>query len=161
MKRVVLALTCALAVSSFAASIANRFDVIEVGAIVISILISARHDRERLRLGKFDLWCLGAAVLIGILWIRTGSSFWAYVLLQVLMCVGYWPMLQHLLKMKSNTEPFDVWLASFGIAALALVPPLHVRPYDWLAVVYPGRATLSVLILLSAMWYYHRKTKPR
>ena len=63
--------------------------------------------------------------------------------------------------MKLNTEPFHVWLASFGIAVLALVPPLLVRPCDWLAVVYPGRATLSVLVLLFAMRHYHRKTMPR
>jgi hypothetical protein len=151
--------------ASFVASIANRFDVVEVCVITIAILISARHDRRRLKFKPVDYFCLGGAALIVVLWVGTGSSLWAYILLQILMCVAYCSTIGHLFKVKINTEPFDVWLASLGIALLALVPPLLVRPIDWLAIAYPVRAALCVLTLLFVMRHYHRRVlsanKPR
>jgi uncharacterized membrane protein len=143
--------------ASFVANIANHVDVIQLVAIVVSVLISAKHERERLRLGEFDLWCLASAALIAFLWVATGSSLATNLLLQVLMCVGYGPTLWHLFKEKRNTEPFDVWCASLGIAMLALLPPLLSRPRDWLAIIYVGRATLSVMVILGVMWYFHRR----
>ena len=73
------------------------------------------------------------------------------------MCVAYWPTFQHMYRVKVNTEPFDVWLASLGIALLALVPPLLVRPLDGLAIAYPVRAALCVSTLLFVMRHYHRR----
>jgi ABC-type xylose transport system permease subunit len=141
--------------TSFVSNIANYIDAVTLVAIVASVLISARHERDRLQLNCFDLWCLASAALIAFLWIVTGASLLANLLLQVLMCVGYFPTLKHLFKEKRNTEPFDSWLASLGIATLALVPPLLALPRDWLGVVYTGRGVTCVVITLFVMRYYH------
>ena len=147
----------ARAQASFVANIGNHVDVIELVAIVVSVLISARYERERLRLEPFDMWCLAFAGLIVAFWTVTGSSLAANILLQILICVGYCPTLQHLFKERRNTEPFDVWCASLVIAVLAIVPPFLVRHRDWLAIAYAGRATLSVMIVLGVMWHFHRR----
>ena len=92
-----------------------------------------------------------------LLWIATGSNLVAYVLLQMLLTVGYGPTVWHLFKEKRNTEPFDVWGVSLVIAALAIVPPFFVQPHDGFAIAYAVRATLSVAIILGVMWYFHRR----
>jgi hypothetical protein len=149
--------------TSFAANIGNRTDVVSLLVIIAAILFSARYEPERRRLKRFDWWCLAGAVLIVTLWVATGSSVSANLLLQVLMCVGYFPTLQHLFVEKRNTEPFDVWGVSLGLAALALIP--SIIAWDALAIVYAGRATLSVMVTLAVMWHFHRRevflNKPR
>ena len=140
-------------------------DAVELLAIVAAILFSSRHEPERRHLKRFDWYCLASAFLIVMLWAATGSNVMANLLLQMLMCVGYGPTLWHLLKEKRNTEPLDIWCANLFLALLALAPPLLSRPCDWLAVIYAGRATLCVVVLLAVMVYFHRQkvvsTQPR
>ena len=147
------------AMAAIETNIENRVDVVELVAIVLAVIISARHDRERLRLSGFDWGCLVAAVAIVFIWGATGSSFWTNILLQALMCIGYGPTFWHLLRERRNTEPFDMWCVSLGIAALGLVPPLLVEPHDRLAIVYAGRAVVSVTLMLGLMWHCERQQK--
>ena len=143
--------------TSFVSNIANYIDATGLVLIVASVLISARHEPERLRLKRFDWWCLVAAAAIVVLWIATGANVAANLLLQVLMCIGYSPTFKHLYQEKRNTEPFDSWIANLCISTLSLIPPLLSRPCDWLGVVYAGRAVVCVVIILFAMRHYHHR----
>lgn len=140
---------------SLAANVANRVDVVELVAIIAAILWSSRYEPGRRHLKMFDWWCFVSAAAIVAVWAVTGSSFTANLLLQTLMCVGYFPTIQHLLKEKKNTEPFDVWCANLGIAMLALIPSLITK--DVLGIIYAGRAVLCVAAMIFAMWYFGRR----
>jgi hypothetical protein len=128
-------------------------------AIFLAILFSSRHEPERRRFKRFEVWCFVAAAFIVALWAVTGSSFWAFIFLQALMCVGYGPTLMHLLRGRRVTEPFDVWSVNLLLGFISLVPALLSRYRDWLAIIYAVRATLCVSAILSVMWYFHRKTR--
>jgi len=143
--------------ASVMTNIMNHSDVLWISAITISILISARHEPERLRLSRFDRWCLALAGSIIVFWVATGSSLSANILSQVLMCVGYGPMFWSFYRTKRNTEPFDVWLATLGGVMIGIIPPLLAQPHDWLAILYACRAIFCVAVTLAMMWHYHRR----
>ncbi len=122
-------------------------------AIIVCIVFFGKKAKKRLEL--FEIGYLAAALTITVFWALSNSAFASNLLLQLLLVVGYLPTLQKLLKEKRNTEPMAGWVI-IGISALIALYPA-VAGGNVLAVVYAGRATVMIAIVLLLMIFYERK----
>jgi hypothetical protein len=134
--------------TSFAANLANRLDPVVVWIIVAFIVFAPRSDKS---LHAFDFLCFALSGMIIVAWAKSGSAFWANILIQIVMLLSYLPTCYKMIHRGRNTESFVMWGLSLIIALLFLVTSARFR--DRLAMLYAGRAAASVAVILLIMLY--------
>lgn len=132
-------------------NILNSTDLILAGSVTSAILL---YGDKSTRFNKFDLVCLGLVVMIMIFWMLTGAHFLTNILIQLILVIAYFPVLNRMISTGKNTESFTGWI---GMLLAASVSLLSIK--GDLAFIYSYRAIASVLILLLVMSYYEIKTK--
>jgi hypothetical protein len=75
------------------------------GAITIFSLSAYRSKRQKIQLKTFDWICIVASVASLCIYGITGKSQDVNVIIQIILVIGFLPMIKHLLKTKSS-EPY-------------------------------------------------------
>lgn len=134
-------------------NILNSTDLILAGSVTSAILL---YGDKSTRFNKFDLVCLGLVVVTMIFWMLTGAHFITNILIQLILVIAYFPVLNRMISTRKNTESFTGWI---GMLLAASVSLLSIK--GDLAFIYSYRAIVSVLILLLVMSYYEIKSKSK
>ncbi len=131
---------------SFVRNITNTTDCVTVAGI-LAVLIVKRQGGKMLFL-KTERWCLKIAVAVFILWSFSRSPWVGVAGFQVVMVIAYFPTFENLWHWKKDgsPEPGAIW-AIETVAALLGVG-IAVAGNDYLAVLYPLRATILCVIIL-------------
>ena len=84
-------------------NIQNTVDLFYVAAITTSILI---FGDKKSKISRFDLACLGAVLLIVVFWIFTQNHLLTNFLIQSILVIAYFPVIQRMIKTRENSESF-------------------------------------------------------
>jgi hypothetical protein len=132
-------------------NILNSTDLILAGSVTIAILL---YGDKSTRFNKFDLICLGLVIVIMIFWFMTGAHFITNLLIQLILVIAYFPVINRMVTKGKNTESFSGWIGMLFAASISLI-----SLEGTLAFIYSYRAIISVTILLSIMLYFEIKNK--
>lgn len=132
-------------------NILNTADLFYVGSVTISIAI---FGDAHSRFNRFDKGCLVVVTGILIFWIITQNHFLTNILLQGILVVAYFPVVNRMLTSGDNHESYLIWGGMLLAAVLAL-PVLD----GSLALIYTIRAVVSILALLGLMVFTDLKKR--
>ncbi|WP_167609041.1 hypothetical protein [Maribellus sediminis] len=135
----------------FLDNIQNTVDLFYVAAITTSILI---FGDKKSKISRFDLGCLGAVFLIVIFWIFTQNHLVTNFLIQSILVIAYFPVIQRMIKTRENSESFIIWLGMLIAPALSLISSKGL-----LATVYSVRAICCIGLLLIFMTWIEISTR--
>jgi hypothetical protein len=124
-------------------NIMNATDLVYVVSVTVAIIIFG--DKSS-RFTRFDTGCLIAVILITVFWFFTKDHLATNLLMQTILVIAYFPVINRLLRSKENTEPFLVWIGMLVAPVLALISSRGL-----LAAIYSTRAIICVSILLALM----------
>jgi hypothetical protein len=111
----------------------------------VSVVIALWGDRST-RFTRFDLACLGAVLLILVVWVFTRQHVAAHAAIQLILVIAYFPVVRRLRASDRNTESFTMWIG------LMLAPMLSLLSSKGaLATVYAVRAIACTGLLLALM----------
>lgn len=129
----------------FLDNIQNTVDVFYVFIISVAILILGDKSSK---ISRFDIGCLIAVFLIVIFWIFTQKHILTNFLIQSILVIAYFPVIQRMLKTRKNTESFIIWIGMLLAPVISLISSKGL-----LATVYSVRAIFCVgLLLLFMLW---------
>jgi len=128
---------------SFLDNIMNATDLVYVVSVSLAIILFG--DKSS-RFTRFDIGCLAAVLLITVFWAFTSNHLATNILMQSILVIAYFPVIERLFRSRENTEPFIVWIGMLVAPSLALLSSRGV-----LATIYSVRAIVCVSILLALM----------
>lgn len=134
-------------------NILNTTDLFLAVSVTVAILL---YGDKSSRFNRFDLTCLGLVMMILIFWLFTGAHFITNLLIQAILVIAYFPVLQRMVTLKMNTESFTGWI---GMLLAAIVSLFSLK--GTLAMVYSYRAIICITLLLLIMIYFEIKAKNR
>ena len=132
-------------------NVLNTTDLVFVSAVTVSILLFGDHST---RFNRFDLFCLGAVALIIAFWLITRNHLITNLLVQGILVIAYFPVVNRMLHTGENHESYLIW---GGMLLTALLALLSVD--GELALIYTLRAVISILLLIGLMYYTDRRKK--
>ncbi|HPF64604.1 MAG: hypothetical protein M9926_09545 [Lentimicrobium sp.] len=132
-------------------NVLNTTDLVFVSAVTVSILLFGDHTT---RFNRFDLFCLGAVTLIIAFWLITQNHLITNLLVQGILVIAYFPVVNRMLHTGENHESYLIW---GGMLLTALLALLSVD--GELALIYTLRAVISILLLIGLMYYTDRRKK--
>lgn len=132
-------------------NVLNTTDLVFVSAVTVSILLFGDHTT---RFNRFDLFCLGAVTLIIAFWVITQNHLITNLLVQGILVIAYFPVVNRMLRKGENHESYLIW---GGMLLTALLALLSVD--GELALIYTLRAVVSILLLMGLMYYTDRRKK--
>ena len=124
-------------------NIVNTADILLVVTVTVFILI---YGDKSTRFNRFDTGCLIAVLLILIFWMLTKYHVTAHLCIQLILVVGYFPVVRRLWQSGKNTESYAAWI---GLLLAPIVSLLSSK--GALATVYAVRAIVSTSVLLVLM----------
>ncbi len=127
----------------FLDNIQNTVDLFYVATITVSILIFGDKNSK---ISRFDMACLGAVLLIVIFWIFTQNHLITNFLIQSILVIAYFPVIQRMIKTRENNESYIIWLGMLVAPAISLL-----SSKGFLATLYSVRAIFCIGILLIFM----------
>ena len=136
----------------------NVADCFQVTVILLVLLL--RRERPMLdftRKERLSLWVAGVA---GAAWMFTRDGWVGFVGFQTVMSVAYFPTLESLWRWKPGKppEPLDKWSINVLITLIGLVVDLTGKR-DYLAMVYPLRALVLCLLVVSLILRWKLKSR--
>jgi len=133
-----------------AGNILNATDLVLAVSVVIAILL---YGDKSSRFSKFDLGCLILVIIIMVFWLATGAHFMTNILLQAILVIAYFPVVERMIRLKKNTETFTGWT---GMLLAAIISLFSVE--GTLAYIYSVRAIVCISLLMGLMlWFTVRK----
>lgn len=130
-------------------NILNTTDLFFVSSVTISILLFGDSST---RFNRFDIGCLLVVVLILVFWLFTQNHLITNLLVQGILVIAYFPVVSRMLNTKVNNESYIIWGGMLLAAGLALI-----SSKGELANIYSARAVISILLLMSLMFWIDRK----
>lgn len=124
-------------------NILNTADLFFVGSVTLSIII---FGDSHSRFNRFDMGCLLVVAGIIVFWLFTHNHFITNLLVQGILVVAYFPVVNRMLTSGENHESFLIW----GGMLLAAILAMPVSEGD-LALIYTARAIISILALMGLM----------
>lgn len=137
----------------FLDNIQNTVDLFYVAAITTSIFI---FGEKKSKISQFDMVCLGAVLLIVVFWIFTQNHLVTNFLIQSILVIAYFPVIQRMLKTRENSESFIIWLGMLIAPAISLLSSKGL-----LATVYSVRAIFCIGFLLIFMLWIEISTRKK
>ncbi len=134
-----------------AGNILNATDLFLATSVVVSILL---YGDKSSGFNKFDLACLGLVIIIMIFWLATGAHFMTNILIQAILVIAYFPVVERMVRLKRNTETFTGWTGMLLAATISLF-----SVEGALAYIYSIRAIVCISLLMGLMLYFTYKSK--
>src|SRR5690606_35033522 len=116
------------------------------GVLVILVTILVAGKQVRRGFNRLEIACLAATAAIAVAWSVSRSHVVCNLLVQLILLIAYFPLVRHLWNSRRATEPAFTWSLQLGSCCIALVGVVAAR--DWLAVLYIGRAIVSISLVL-------------
>ena len=132
-------------------NILNTADLFFVASVTLSIVI---FGDTHSRFNRFDKGCLIVVGGILLFWVFTQNHFVTNILVQGILVVAYFPVVNRMLTSGENHESYLIW----GGMLLAAVLALPVSEGS-LALIYTTRAVISILALLGLMLFTDLKKR--
>jgi hypothetical protein len=132
-------------------NILNTADLFFVGSVTLSIVI---FGDTHSRFNRFDMGCLIVVAGIILFWLFTHNHFTTNLLVQGILVVAYFPVVNRMLISGENHESYLIW----GGMLLAAILAMPVSEGD-LALIYTARAIISILALMGLMLFTDLKKK--
>jgi hypothetical protein len=132
-------------------NILNTADLFFVGSVTLSIVI---FGDTHSRFNRFDMGCLVVVAGIVVFGLLTHNHFVTNLLVQGILVVAYFPVVNRMLSSGENHESYLIW----GGMLLAAVLALPVSAGN-LALIYSARAVISILALMGLMLFTDLKKK--
>ena len=127
----------------FLDNIQNTVDLFYVATVTASILI---FGDKKSKISRFDLACLGAVFFIVVFWVISQNHLVTNILIQSILVIAYFPVIQRMLKTRENSESFVIWLGMMIAPVISLLSSKGL-----LATVYSVRAIFCIGFLLILM----------
>lgn len=134
----------------FGSAILNTLDVFTVSAVIIATALWSKNQK---RFRPFEKWYIAGMAVAVAYGLVTGDAWSSNLFMQLLMSLGYLPLLHTLVAEKRNTEPFLPWILSLAAGVVSIYPAL--AGGKKLAPLYSIRASALVAVTLTVMTYYH------
>ena len=129
-------------------NILNTADLILVSGVAIAIAVWGNRSS---RFNRFDLGCLGAVVVILVVWAFTRQHTAAHSAIQLILVIAYFPVIKRIWQADRNTESFVMWVGLMLAPVFSLL-----SSKGTLATVYAVRAIVCtgglMLLMLRAEW---------
>ncbi|MEK7181098.1 MAG: hypothetical protein AAB738_02060 [Patescibacteria group bacterium] len=125
-------------------NIGNASDVIFTSATLLFVWRSRNWDTQTSTLNK---WCLWAAGATSLFWFITKDHDASNSIAQIILLLGYLPMVRKLWISKENTESAGVW-TMFWLGSVASLFPAFTPESNVFAKIYAVRAVVCVSILI-------------
>jgi hypothetical protein len=123
--------------------LANSFNIIDtIATVFIFSFVLSRKDTRK-KFSTFEKVCLGAVILIFLMWLISGLNILAHLAIQFILVVAYLPTFVHLWKSTQNTESLGMWSFDCLASALGTIEPVRVMAF--LPLVYGIRSILSTI----------------
>lgn len=132
-------------------NILNTADLFFVGSVTLSIII---FGDSHSRFNRFDMSCLVVVAGIMLFWLFTQNHFITNLLVQGILVIAYFPVVNRMLTSGENHESYLIW----GGMLLAAVLAMPVSEGD-LALIYTARAIISILALMGLMLFTDLKMR--
>ncbi|MBU0595555.1 hypothetical protein KJ567_02575 [Candidatus Bipolaricaulota bacterium] len=136
----------------FLDNILNTADLALCGGVAIAIAVWG--DRST-RFTRFDLGCLGAVLVILVLWALTRQHTAAHSAIQLILVIAYFTVVKRLWRSDRNTESFVMWVGLMLAPVFSLL-----SSKGTLATVYAVRAIVCtgalMLLMLRVEWRTRR-----
>ena len=123
--------------------------------ILVSVFF---FTRNQMKLNRFQIFYFFSTCGIVILWILTQSAFYANLLVQMLIAVGYIPTIESLLRARQNPESFLAWSLTFAAGGVSLFPAYQAG--NKLSILYSIRSMFMVGIVLVLILRLKRRERP-
>jgi len=131
---------------SIGGNIANATDLVIVTMILLTMVCSGN---SQLHFNRFEVVCFIMSAAVIVFWRVTKRSVAANFATQVILTIGYMPMLYHLWHAKSNSESVSTWCLVWISAVVATIPAIIDK--DRVGIIYALRAVALVSIALLLM----------
>lgn len=134
-------------------NILNSADLLLCGGVALAIVLWG--DRSS-RFSRFDVGCLGAVLLIIVVWAATRQHSLAHLAIQLILVIAYFPVIKRLWRSDRNTESFTMWI---GLLLAPIFSLLSSK--GTLATIYAVRAIVSTALLLVLMTRVEIRSRKR
>lgn len=124
-------------------NVLNTTDLVLVLSVSMAIFI--KGDKQS-RFNRFDWWCLLMVGCIMVYWYFSQNHMVSNLAIQLVLVIAYFPVIKRMLRSKSNTEPFVVWIAMMLAPLISLL-----SSKGTLATIYAVRAFICTALLLLLM----------
>ncbi len=142
-------------------NVPNAFDIPYTWGGALAVYLRQRRD-GRLKIKTFDLWCIGATLIISVWWLYAQEHRTANYLLQGVMTIAYLPAFLSLWRAWCNKESYVQWGTVFLLCMAATsIAYQSSAAGDGFALLYISRATLMVGIMLTLMVRIDAWKRPR
>lgn len=134
---------------SLLSGINNVVDAFVVTVILTTLLLTRRGEAiSFLPNERLCFWIAGAALVV---WVVTRTSWVGIVGFQIMMFVGYFPTIKHILQWEERgaPEPAETWTMNAIAASLGAL--IAIITSDYVAMLYPLRGAamcLTIVILI-------------
>ena len=134
-------------------NILNTADLFFVASVTLSILI---FGDAHSRFNRFDKGCLVVVGGILLFWLFTQNHYVTNILVQGILVVAYFPVVNRMVTSGENHESYLIW-GGMLLAGLLALPVSE----GSLALIYITRTVISILGLLGLMLYTDLKKRGR
>lgn len=137
----------------------NVADCLQVTVILLVLLVGrGRRKLDFTPKERLSLWIAGVAAAA---WLLTKAGWVGFVGFQTVMSVAYLPTLESLWRRKpgKSPEPLDKWSINVLITLIGLLVDLTGKR-DYLAMIYPLRALILCLVVVSLILRWGRRIEP-
>ncbi len=121
----------------------------------LTLVFTLIFTHSKFQFNAFQVFYLASTCMIVVLWWFTKNAFYANLLVQLLIAIGYIPTIENLLKAQKNPESFLAWSLTFSAGAVSLYPAY--QGGNKLSILYSVRSMLLVGILLFLIWRLERR----
>ncbi len=137
----------------FLSGILNALDVL----VTFSITMAMINKRKGMKFEPFEKSFLRWVGLIFIYGFSSGDAFGSNVFTQILITIGYIPMIKKIVINRKNTESFVSWGINLSAGLFALCPAII--DGNFLSQMYAARTVTLISILMLFMVYYEYLSK--
>jgi hypothetical protein len=113
-------------------------------------------DRHK-QFDRFEKWCLVGAGGIVLFWAVSRQAWFANLITQGLITVGYAPTFRRMHKLRKKTESFTGWMIGLATGCAGLYPAI--KGGNTLATVYAIRTIVMISAVLIVTAAYHFRAK--
>lgn len=133
---------------------------VNTSAILAGVIAAnIRWGTLRIAFDDEQKYCLAAGGGVFVFWYLTDQPFVAYILVQVIVLIGYYLTMKKLWRTRQCTEPLFVWVAVLA-ASLTALYPAWVKG-DVFAGIFLARAIPSTALLIFLIAKIKRRPKEK
>lgn len=123
----------------------NAYNLIDGIATLCILIVTRVTNKSKVEFNNLEKYCTIIVLILGLIWLLSSYQDSSHILIQIILCIAYIPMVTKYRWAKSHTESLIVWSINTVWSGLWLIQPiLH---NDILPIIYNTRSTLCALLV--------------